>query len=283
MIKLTGSLLLILLAKASIAQYYYKDVITTRQNEARWRLYKELRVKSVKLNSFEGNGRPAEGFVGEQEVSGDGTRLTTHAKATGNAESWIIASYTPEGLTSKITDTSDTYRSVSDYQHDAAGRIISILNTSIETDNHLKDLELHLWSYDPSGKPSAMLKIKNNSDTTFIRFVLDEKGNVAEEHAVRNRQELPTIFYYYDSANRLTDIVRYNLKAKRLLPDNIFEYDDTPPATQNLSSMLVVPDGSNDYLKWLYAYNDKGLKTKEVCYSRQREVLGKIEYIYSFK
>ncbi|HEY4287460.1 MAG TPA: hypothetical protein VGN00_10225 [Puia sp.] len=277
MMKFTGSLLLIVLTQVCSAQYYYKDLVTTRQNEARWRLYRDNRVKSVKLSSFERDGSPTEGFAGDQEVSGD--HLTTHTKASGNAESWIIATYTPQGLTLKITDTSDTYRSVSDYQYDADGRLQSILNTSIETDNHLRDVEQHIWSYNAAGKPSSMLKIKNGNDTTFVRFVPDEKGYVAEERPTRNKTDLPVIYYYYDTAGRLTDIVRYSLKAKRLLPDNIFEYGDGG----GVSSMLVVPDGSNDYLKWLYDYNDKGLKIKESCISRQKELLGKIDYQYTYK
>ncbi len=275
--KFTGSMLLIVLTQVCSAQYYYKDLVTTRQNERRWSLYKENRVKSVKLSSFERDGKPAEDFTGDQEVSAES--LTTHTKASGNTESWIIATYTPQGLTQKITDTSDTYRSVSDYQYDANGRLFSILNTSIETDNHLRDVEQHIWSYDAAGKPSSMLKIKNGNDTTFVRFVLDEKGNVAEERAMRNKTDLPVIYYYYDADSRLTDIVRYSLKAKRLLPDNIFEYGDDG----RTSSMLVVPDGSNDYLKWIYDYNEKGLKSKESCISRQKELLGKIEYQYNYK
>jgi hypothetical protein len=276
---ITGFILLIALTQSCSAQYYYKDVVMTRQNETRWRLYKELRVKSVKLISFERDGSPSEGFTGDQSVSPDDSRITTHTRATGSAESWIMASYTPGGLTQKTVDTSDTYRSVSDYQYDASGRIQSILNTSIQTDNHFQDVEQHAWSYDAAGKPASMLKIKNGTDTTFIRFILDEKGNIAEERATRNKTDLPTIFYYYDADNRLTDIVRYSLKAKRLLPDNVFEYGEGG----KLSSMLVVPDGSNDYLKWLYAYDEKGLKIKESCFSRQKELLGRIEYQYSYK
>lgn len=279
MMKFTGSMLLLVLTQVCSAQYYYKDLITTRQNERRWLLYKDNGVKSVKLSSFERDGSLTEGFTGDQEVSGDRLMTHTHTKASGNAESWITATYTPQGLTQKISDTSDTYRSTTEYQYDADGHLQSILNTSIETDNNLRDVEQHIWSYDAAGKPSSMLKIKNGNDTTFVRFVLDEKGNVAEERAMRNKTDLPVIYYYYDADGRLTDIVRYSLKAKRLLPDNIFEYGDDG----RTSSMLVVPDGSNDYLKWLYDYNEKGLKVKESCISRQKELLGKIEYQYSYK
>jgi hypothetical protein len=279
MMKFIGSVLLIVLTQVCSAQYYYKDLVTTRQNERRWRLYTDNGVKSVKLSSFERDGSPTEGFTGDQEVSGNRLTTHTHTKATGNAESWIFATYTPQGLTQKISDTSDTYNSTSDYQYDADGRLQSILNTSIETDNNLRDVEHHIWSYDAAGKPSSMLKIKNGNDTTFVRFILDEKGNVAEERAMRNKTDLPAIYYYYDTDDRLTDIVRYSLKAKRLLPDNIFEYGDDG----RTSSMLVVPEGSNDYLKWLYDYNEKGLKIKESCISRQKELLGKIEYQYTYK
>ena len=272
-------LLLIALTQTCSAQYYYKDLISTQQNDARWRLYRDNHVKSVKLSSFERDGSPTDGFAGNQDVSSNGARITTYTKSTGNAESWIIASYNPQGQTTQITDTSDTYRSVSDYQYDAQEHIQSITNTSIETDNHFTTVEQHNWSYDASGKPSGMLKIKNSTDTTYIRFILDEKGNVAEERAVRHGSPLPTVYYYYDADNRLTDIVRYSLKAGRLLPDNMFEYG----SDGKLSSMLVVPDGSNDYLKWYYDYNEKGLKIKESCFSRQKELLGRIEYQYSFK
>jgi YD repeat-containing protein len=276
-----GFLLLILLGQAGTAQFYYKDLLVPRQNTAQWKLYKENRVKLVRLSSFERDGQPTEGFLGDQDIAGDFSRITTHTKfaATGNPESWIVASYSPEGLTTKIEDTSDTYRSISDYQYDASGRLHSITNTSIETDNHVKDVEQHIWQYDGQGRPSGLLKIKNGNDTTVVRLIADEKGNITEERATRNHADLPVIYYYYDADNRLTDIVRYNLKAQRLLPDNIFEYGEG----ERLASMLVVPEGSSDYQKWLYGYNEKGLKIKESCFNKRNELLGRIEYQYSFK
>ena len=272
----SGSLLLILLVNVSSAQYYYKDLIVTAQTASTWRLYKDNKVKAVTLSSFEANGQPSEGFQGQQEM-GDLTRISTHTRATGTPESWIFANYSTTGWPSRIEDTSDTYLSVSEYKYDARGHILSITNTSTETDNHLKDIEQHIWQYDPQGRPTGMLKIKNSSDTTFIRLVQDEKGHVAEEHATRYKIDLPTVFYYYDTTGHLTDIVRYNRKAQRLLPDYLFEYEG-----DRLTTMLVVPEGSSDYQKWYYEYNDKGLKVKESCYNKQKELLGRIEYNYKY-
>jgi YD repeat-containing protein len=248
----------------------------SRQTTGQWQLYKDNKVRSVRLESFENDGQPSDGFVGDQQVTGDFSRITTHTRSSGTTDSWILAYYTPSGLLSKIVDTSDTYQSTSEYQYDPAGHITSITNTSLETDNHLKDLEQHLWQYDAQGKPSGMLKIKNGNDTTIVRFVTDEKGNIGEERARRNNTDLPAIYYYYDSDNRLTDIVRYNDRARRLLPISIFEYQ----TGERPVSMMVVPDSGNDYQKWIYEYNDKGLKIKESCFNKKKELQGRIEYSY---
>lgn len=273
---MTASVLLVLLIQLCSAQYYYKDLIVTAQTADAWQLYRKNKVKSVTLASFEADGQPSEGFQGQQDM-GDLSRIITHTHTAGTPESWIFASYSPNGWPTRIVDTSDTYRSVSEYTYDARGRLTAITNTSTETDNHVRDEERHLWQYDDKGKPTAMLKIKSGNDTTFIRFIKDEKGNIAEEHATRNHSDLPTVFYYYDTAGHLTDIVRYNLKARRLLPDYLFEYEGDRMAT-----MLVVQAGTSDYQKWYYQYDANGLKTKETCYNKQRQLMGRIEYTYKY-
>ncbi|HTR29512.1 MAG TPA: RHS repeat domain-containing protein [Puia sp.] len=277
---LIGSLSLILLTGAANAQYYYKDIVATRQNIAQWQAYKAAHVGSIRLSSFEGNGQPTEGFQVDQKINGDFTEMTTHSKTNGATETWTFASYSPGGLLTSITDTSDTYQSVSVYRYDERGRLVSITNTSTETDNQVKAVETHLWQYGAStDQPTGMLRIMNGADTTYVRFIVDEKGNIGEEDATRNKESLPAIFYYYDDANRLTDIVRYNARARRLLPDNIFEYGENG----RVSSLLAVQEGAASYQKWQYQYNDKGLKTRESCYTKQRELIGQVEYQYTYK
>ena len=282
MIKLPiGCLLLCIITQASEAQFYYKDLLVNRETANRWKLYRDNRVKAVTLNSIEADSKPTDGFLGEQEVAADYSRITTHTKTSGTTDSWIITDYSPQGRILKNTDTSDTYENVSEYRYDDQGRISSITDTSVETDNHFRQVEVHSWSYSPvhPDKPSSMLKIKDGSDTTYIRFVLDEKGNVTEEHARRKGEDMPSIYYYYDSENRLTDIVRFSSRAQRLLPLDMFEYEDG-----RLSSSLIVPEeGNSFYQKWFYVYDDKGLKVKDFCYNKEKELLGSIEYQYSYK
>ena len=272
-----GFLVFILLNLAGQAQFYYKDIVVTRETADRWKLYRANKVRSVRLSSFESDGQPSEGFEGDQEVAGDLSLISTHTKSNRSADSRLMAWYSPDGLPTRTEDTSDTYRSVSEYQYDQAGRLKNITNTSIETDNKMQAEEQHQWHYTAEGKPSSMWKIKNGSDTTYVRFVRDEKGNIAEEHVTRNNTELPTVYYYYDSDNRLTDIVRYNARAQKLLPDYIFEYS----ADGKTASMLMVPEqNSSEYQKWVYEYNDKGLKIKESCFNKRRELMGMVDYAY---
>jgi YD repeat-containing protein len=277
---LIGFLSLILLTGVAKAQFYYKDIISTRQNIAKWQTYKAARVRSVRVSSFEADGQPTDGFLLDETINSDFSGMTTHSKATGATETWTFATYSPEGLLTGITDTSDTYQSVSTYQYDDHGRLTAITNTSIETDNHIKAVETHLWQYGSAGdQPTGMLKIVNNTDTTYVRFVPDDKGNIGEEHASRAGGALPVIYYYFDDSNRLTDVVRYNLKAQRLLPDNIFTYEEDG----KMSSLLAVQEGAASYQKWIYNYNEKGLRIRESCYSKERELLGHIEYQYTYK
>jgi hypothetical protein len=275
-----GTLFLIFLTGVANAQFYYKDIISTRQNIAKWQAYKAARVRSVRVSSFEGDGQPTDGFQLDETVNSDFSGMTTHSKANGATETWIFAAYSPEGLINAITDTSDTYESTSTYRYDDKGRLRSITNSSTERDNHVTAVEIHLWQYGSSGdQPTGMLKIVNNTDTTDVRFVPDEKGNIGEEHATRAGVALPVIYYYYDDNNRLTDIVRYDLKAQRLLPDNIFTYGEDGKIT----ALLAVQEGAASYQKWIYNYDDKGLRIKESCYSKERELLGHVEYQYTYK
>ena len=275
---LTG-LLFLLLIKTVSAQYYYKDIIVTRQTIEKWKDYKKNQVTSVELNSFESNGQPTEGFECRQTIASDFTSIDTYTHSTVSMESNLIAYYDEKGLLKKTIDTSDTYESTTLYEYDPAGRVISIVNTSVETDNHVINSEKHVWKYNESGSPLTMQKIKNETDTTYVQFISDDKGNITEERSVRNNISLPVIFYYYSNENLLTDIVRYNEKAQRLLPDYMFTYDDQ----KRLASMLFVSEGTSEYQKWIYEYNERGLKSKETCFTKRQELLGRIEYQYKYK
>ena len=88
------------------------------------------------------------------------------------------------------------------------------------------------------------------------------------------------LYYYYDDKNRLSDIVRYNTKLKKLLPDLMFEYDDNDRVIQKITTISNLTMGG--YLIWRYIFDDKGLKTKEALFNKDKELTGKIDYVYTY-
>jgi len=258
------------------SQYYYKDIVLTRQNQANWKLFHDHKVKEADMLSLDANNEPTEGFSCTQTFSADYSTITTYTKSANMPASSLIASYDRNGRLISTTDTSDTYKSTTGYTYNEAGQISSLLNNSLETDNQIGATEKHLWIYE-GNQLKKMIKIKGETDTTIVNLINDEKGNVIEEKPLRNGQSLPSTYYYYDNDGRLTDIVRYNQKAGRLLPDYVFEYN-----SDRISSMLFVPPSTTDYQKWIYQYTENGLKSSEVCYDKKKQLVVKINYKYSF-
>ena len=122
-----------------------------------------------------------------------------------------------------------------------------------------------------------MWRIINKTDSLAIRFKTDENGNITEEQNFKKGNASDLTYYYYDDKNRLTDIVRYNTKAKRLLPDFMFEYDDQGRVIQKITTTSKLNLG---YLTWRYLYNEKGLKTKEALFNKEKQLQGRIDYSY---
>lgn len=275
--RLLATTVLIVSSFQAFSQYYYKDLVTTNQINETYKVYKQNKIGAVTLKSYQGYVAVTEGFVCEQKVNRARNEVITYTKTADLGESFFTASYSAAGLLIKTIDSSQESLSTSIYEYDAANRLFQLSHTTKAADNSSSITEIHTWQYSSSGKPLKMLRIKNSIDSTIVNFSLDEKGNVAEEQALHKNVASEKIYYYYDEKNRLTDVVRYNVKAKRLLPDYMFEYEDNG----ELSTMTIVPEGSSDYQKWYYKYDDTGLKLIEFCYNKKEELLGKVEYNYS--
>lgn len=269
--------LLILGGITAKAQYYYKDILGTQQINANYQLFIANKVSAVNLSSYVGNKPVTEGFSGTQQIYPAQNKVVTITKTAEDGETTFTAFYNAQGFIIQSVDSTTSGSSTSTYNYDAQNRLIVLSNSSRSAG--LTSTEVHTWQYNAKGQPVEMKRIRNNSDTTVVSFVTDEKGNVTEERATKNGIAHPTVFYYYDDKKRLTDIVRYNVKVKRMLPDYMFEYEDSG----ELSSMTVVPEGSSDYQKWYYTYDENGLKLAEFCYNKRNELLGKIEYQYTYK
>ncbi len=268
--------LLCIISFSASSQFYYKDLVVTRELQKKQQTYRKNAVRAVDYASFDANNQPIEGFSCQQTVAQDFTLIHTVTKTTLTGTSESAAYFNTKGQLIRTTDTADGNKTNTEYRYDVNNRLVSI--TSIATSpGQSSNQEQHIWEYNDKGQPLKAFKIKNGIDTTYISFVLDERGNIAEEKSIRNNAELPVVFYYYDEDNQLTDIVRYNAKARRLLPDYIFEYEDN-----RIGSMLVAEEGTGDYQKWYYSYDDNGLKLQDACYSKTKVLIGRVEYRYKF-
>jgi hypothetical protein len=272
------SALVCFLTFSASAQYYYKDIIGTKESSELVETYRKNNVQAVSLKSYTINNTPIEGLSVQQEFSPAVQTLRTTTKTDYLPASFLTTSFDENGRVLKTTDsTAVGFVNTTVYKYNSAGQVASILTTFGDTMATLRTDE-HIWQYTAQNRISRMLRVKNSKDTSVVQFKLDDAGNVIEEQeTVRFLKEEP-VYYYYDNKNRLTDIVRYNKKAARLLPEQMFEY-----ATNNaLVQRTTVPQNSDNYLIWRYGFNEKGLRTREEIFNKQKELTGKVVYTYTF-
>ena len=103
-------------------------------------------------------------------------------------------------------------------------------------------------------KDIRSLKIKNKTDTIQVECLLDEKKLVAEERWKKKNKGIETYYYYYNDQQKLTDIVRFNARMKKFLPDYLYEYD----TNGRISQLTQVSMSSASYIKPL-------LQCKDLC------------------
>jgi hypothetical protein len=255
------------------AQYYFNDILTTRQTNKQYKLLKDNSIQQVIAKSFEADGTLSEDFSLTQQLSQNNTVITTTSEHTGSSKTISISQYNNNKI-KKTIDSSDNIKSTTTYTYNN-NDLISITALTEDVFMNNASTELHQWIYENS-IPVKMLLIKNSTDTTVVEFIKDSLGNIAEERWQKKGRTAETYFYYYNEKNNLTDIVRYNIRAKRLLPDFMFEYDEKGTLVQ----AIQVPQSSADYLIWRYVYGPGGLKLKELCYTKSRQPMGRIEYSY---
>ena len=269
----TVVILFFLTISTSYSQYYYNDLITTRQTNKQYQLLKNNRVQQVSAKSYEADGELTDHFMLQQQISSNNNVITTTTEYPSAGKSVSTAFYANDKV-SKTINNAENIESTTLYTYDN-NNLQSITTQTEDTFMNSSSQEIHQWLYE-NNLPVKMLLIKDSKDTTVIEFVKDEQGNIAEEHWRKKGRLLQKYFYYYNDQHQLTDIVRFNAKAQRLLPDFLFEYD----SNGTLIQLTQIPQGSANYLVWQYIYLPNGLKQKELCFNKQKQPIGRIEYSY---
>ncbi len=279
LMKNTFVLFLLVFAISAHGQYYYKDIIGTKETNSLLKTYTGNNVRSVSLKSFESDGSVSENFQVVQLIDKTVKRMTTITRSGATDESALYSSFDENARVTKTSDTSGTSVNAAIYTYNAAGQLISLKSTSEDSMKTGAETEDHQWTYNDKGQPVQMLRIINTRDTTIMKFQTDESGNVVQETPYKKGKAGDPVYYYYDGKNQMTDIVRYNYKLKKLIPDYMFEYSD---AGQVIQKITVPSNKAAQYLIWRYQYDSKGLKAREACFNKDKQMTGKIEYTYQF-
>lgn len=266
----------VLLGLSSSAQYYYKDILGTKETEDLIKTYEKNKVSHVVLTAYDAQNTKSDDFLVEQLFSTGTHTLTTITRSNVNNQSQLKSFMDDRGFVTKTIDSNNTVVTTTLYDYNSAGQLVSSTSTSSDTSQN-NSSEQHFWQY-LNNKPVKLVRIKDHSDTTYVDLKTDENGNVFEEQEIHKGLKAEPVYYYYDGNNRLTDIVRYNARAKRLLPEYMFEYSSSNQIIQK----ITIPANNSNYLIWRYQYDNRGLKTKEYIYNKQKQLTGKIEYRYSF-
>jgi hypothetical protein len=266
----------ILLYSFASGQYYFNDILATQQSQQQYQLLRATKVKKMQAISYEEDRTPTEGFKLEQELSIDGKKLVTRsANISGKATE--VTSFYELGKLKKTQSYSNGIENKMEYGYDDKGQIKFFTLTTLDTAMNYKSVETREWHTNAARQYTDVLKIKNKSDSSMSNFVYDENGNLVEEHWKKKNKEIETYYYYYNSAKQLTDIVRFNTRLKKLIPDYQYEYDEKGKPTQ-----MIQLAANGKYFVWKYGYNEKGLKISETCSDNKNVVIGKIEYKYEF-
>lgn len=269
-------LFLLLFYFAASSQYYYKDLVAAADITRLMKTYTANNIKRITAKGITPEGGPSSEFSEVGEVNGTTLKVTTN---NNKSISTLKFTFNDRGQLINSIDSAINVKSVSTYTYDANGKIISISNSATDADSSgdFSQTEIHQYFY-KDGKLDKMWRIINKKDSLEVRFVTEENGNVIEERNFRRGVLADPVYYYYDDRNRLTDIVRFNYKANRLLPDYLFEYDDNDRVIQKITTT----SGNNlGYLTWRYLFDEKGLKTKEALFNKDKQLQGRIDYSYN--
>lgn len=276
------------------AQYYYNDIVGTQETNRQMQAFVSNKVRTVSADAYVQDPNTQQSskstdFSETQEVRENGRALKI-VTVTNFNRTVSYNRFDDKGRLTSVTDTSLGVANTTTYEYDNDGRLINVQNTVKDPESEIDQVETHQWIYNKNGKPEKMWRIVNRTDSLEVRFIPEENGNPGEEVSYKRGKEKDHLYYYFDDKGRVTDIVRYDEKVKKLVPDNIITYDDAGRVIQIVTNSIKDNVGIGKlgkayfvrYMIWRYVYNEKGLKTNDVLFNANQQITGKIKYNYTF-
>ncbi len=281
-IKRTACIGWLLIGINAHAQYYYSDLIATRQAETKQKLYQTHRVKKMEEWALLPNGERQTEYRQWTLISPKAdTTLQQRLESSGS--NLFTTTFDRQGNLSSQTERQPGRLVITRFERNNNGWITRIENLLEDSLMEVSSREVHSWTYDDMGRPLHMWRMventDGNTDSTEVRFAVDSSGLVTEERIYKKGKEFDFLYYYYDQSGHITDIVRYNRKWKRLLPDQIFEYDD---AGKMIQRMQLTGNREISYLIWRYQYDNKEMMIQETLYNNLKQPTGSIRYVYEY-
>ncbi len=258
------------------AQYYYNDLLANIQTHKQYKLLRALKVKKITATAQESANSTPETLLTE-EISTDGKRIIIYTYQQNGKTSRTTTQY-ELGKLKKSESNNKGVESSTLYSYNETGLPTLIQSTTKDTFLSSITGEAHQYFYKQDGSPDYAYVIRNQSDTILVNFTTDNQKLVLEETWTRRKKEIEKYYYYYNEKQQLTDIVRFNSKLNKLLPDFVYTYNESGYIIQ----MIQVPRTSNNYITWKYIYNEKGLKTTETCSNKEKKLLGTVGYSYEY-
>lgn len=256
-------------------QYYFNDILSTKSGNEQYQQLRKNKIRKIKAQSFDADNTITDGFLLEEEISLDGKKVVLHSILSGGKES-VTNRFFEMGRLKRIQTTHNRIENRTDFTYTVNGMLQKLVLTTTDTSQKSGMTEVHEWIYTESGHPQSMLRIKNGTDTMMVTCKTDDDGLVLEEQWKKNGRTQESWYYYYNDKKQLTDLVRYNARLKKLVPDFIYEYD----ANGRISQMTQLSFGSGDYLTWQYTYTEQGFKKTEIGMDKRKQMVGRIEYSY---
>lgn len=270
------ALLMALISSPALqAQYYYNDLLKLKESNAEYFILKAEKFSKIIIKSFDEDDTPSEGFFCEKKFNASFSQSEMNSESLFTEKSILLTYYHPQWGIEKVVTKTDAVTNELNYTYDSLGRVLKIDMTSQSNLNASKISERREYFYDDKGQPEKMIKSKDGVTTATVVFEKDSLGNIISEKPLKSSGELE-YYYYYDGKNRLTDIVHFNPYVKKLLPDFIFEYN----TSNQVKKMVSVDKTGTDYLNWRYSYTDQKLPEIQKCYSKQKKLIGTMEFEY---